>query len=537
LTIPIAPSQYRQSKAKYMTTLAHYIIAALQQAGTQRLFGMPGGGSNADLLEAAHQLGLPFTLAHTETAAAFMASAQAEVTGKPGACLATLGPGTTSVMNGVAHAWLDRIPLIVLTDCHNEQLAKVMQHQTLPQLALFKPITKWNARLQVAHLEQTLQRALTEALSLPAGPVQIDCGTDVTDVSVNALPPLPSLNLTQSYKPITLTSSIEKLLRPSRRPLFLLGLGARTAAIAATVRELCEQHGIPALVTYKAKGIVPDQHPWFAGVLTHGALERPILEQADLFIAIGLDPVELLAKPWTYPQPIISLNTWPLSQHHVPCTLECVGDVVSGLQSMDACLPVQTDWDNAHLQRMIHQQREAMRPFIQTDRLLPHRVVELIAEAYPQARVTVDAGAHMFPTMALWPACEPHGMLISNGLATMGFALPAAIGAALLDTTKPTLALTGDGGLLMCTAELHTAAREQLPLRVIVFDDHTLSLIKIKQVQRGYHTNGVDIGAIHWIALGEAMGMPAFQVSNESALEKCLRSRLKTRKNAEKLAK
>jgi len=128
----------------------------------------------------------------------------------------------------------------------------------------------------------------------------------------------------------------------------------------------------------------------------------------------------------------------------------------------------------------------------------------------------------MFPALALWPAQEPCGLLISNGLATMGFALPAAIGAALLDRSRPTVALTGDGGLLMCTAELRTAARERLPLRIVIFDDSALSLIKIKQLQRGYRTDGVRIGDIDWRALGDAMGLPAYQVRDETTLANCL---------------
>jgi len=149
-------------------------------------------------------------------------------------------------------------------------------------------------------------------------------------------------------------------------------------------------------------------------------------------------------------------------------------------------------------------------------------VVELVAEAYPGARATVDAGAHMFPVMALWPAEEPSGVLISNGLSTMGFALPAAIGAALLDRSKPIVVFTGDGGLLMCTGELRTAAREKLPLRIIVFQDDELSLIKIKQEQRGYRTNGVSIGEIDWGLVASGFGVSAHDATSETHLRSAL---------------
>lgn len=553
------------------STLADYIIAALQRAGVCRLFGMPGGGSNADLIEAAGRAGLPFTLAHTETASAFMASAQAELTGKPGAIVATLGPGAASAMNGVANALLDRIPLLVLTDCYSENAARLMQHQVLRHGAMFAPVTKWSARLRPAELAEALQRALAEALGPPAGPVHLDCGPDVTGAGTSpaTFADSPAESRHVPYADLTLTTGVERALRQARRPIFLVGLGARTPQIAAALRVLCERHGIPALVTYKAKGVVPDRHPWFGGVLTHGALERSVLEQADLFIAVGLDPVELLPRPWTYPQPVISLSAWQLSQQHIPLAADLVADVVEGLHAIGACLPGTTEWDGTWVQRAVKSQRAVMRAGATSDKLLPYQVVELAAEAYPGARVSVDAGAHMFPVLSLWPAQEPCGLLISNGLATMGFALPAAIGAALLDNSKPTLVFTGDGGLLMCMAELRTAARERVPLRaevlqasasqcaglealmpsatsakgegrmfarplpegqrenlrlrIIVFDDSTLSLIRIKQAQRGYRPDGVGFGEIDWPALGASLGVPTYQAGDAQSLERCLR--------------
>jgi acetolactate synthase-1/2/3 large subunit len=148
--------------------------------------------------------------------------------------------------------------------------------------------------------------------------------------------------------------------------------------------------------------------------------------------------------------------------------------------------------------------------------------VELVADRYRGARITVDAGAFMFPVMALWPADEPVGVLISNGLSTMGFALPAAIGAALLEPSKPVVAFTGDAGLLMCLGDLRTAARESLPVRLIVFDDGDLSLIKIKQMQRGYQPIGVSMGEIKWQSLGVGLGVLAVVASSEEALKACL---------------
>jgi acetolactate synthase I/II/III large subunit len=443
-----------------MLGFADATLRMLQQAGVRRLFGMPGGGGNADLIRAAGDANLPFTLAHTETASAFMACAQAEITGLPGACLATLGPGAASIINGVAHAYLDRIPLIVITDSPDGTL----DHQRLPQQEMFAPIVKWTGGDPEAALEAVL--------APPPGPVHLQRG----GVTIQAR---------------TSQSGCGAVIAPRtpRRPVLLAGLGSRRLPI----REFCDRYRIPALVTYKAKGVIPDDHPWFAGILTNGALERPVLDQADVFLTAGLDPVEFI-RPWKHPQPMVP---W------------------------DAAAPAST-WTEDQVYALACEQRARMRPSVERSELAPHRVVEIVADAYPTARITVDAGAHMFPVMSLWPAPEPAGVLISNGLSTMGFALPAAIGAALLNPAAPVVAFTGDGGLMMCLGELRTAAREGLPLRIVLFADGDLSLIKLKQVQRGYRTEGVSIGDVDWLAVGCGFGVLSHQVASEDALRRVL---------------
>ena len=531
-----------------MATNADRIIEMLQAAGVERLFGMPGGGSNADLIEAAGNLGLPFSLAHTETASAFMACAQAEITGKPGACLATLGPGAASLMNGIAHAHLDRVPLFVLTDCLGEPGAQVMRHQALRHGEMFSTVVKWSARPAPGETGETLKGALQAVSSLPPGPVHLDLSSEVTSSAVLCDPSTqPVAGVcgagTRASRAVTphetrlgawrtatgldegaIPPDFQQILHQSRHPVFLIGLGAKSRPTATAIREVCERLGIPALVTYKAKGVVPDRHPWFGGVFTNAALESNVLDRADLFVAIGLDPVELLPRPWKFRQPLISISGWPMEPSQIPVELELVGDVVSSVHTVAACL-TESHWESVELLRLVEKQRERMRPALPNptgSALLPHRVVELVAEAYPGVRATVDAGAHMFPVMTLWPAEEPSGVLISNGLSTMGFALPAAIGAALLAPSRPIVVFTGDGGLLMCAGELRTAARERLPLRIIVFQDNELSLIKIKQEQRGYRTDGVSIGEIDWRWVANGFGVRADDALTETHLRSSL---------------
>jgi acetolactate synthase-1/2/3 large subunit len=503
-------------------TYADAVVDALLDVGVQRLFGMPGGGSSSDLIRAAARARLPFSLAQTESAAAFMATAQAELTGAPGACLATLGPGAASMANGVANAHLDRVPLVVITDCRTAELAAVMEHQTLPHGAMFSPVVKWTGRPEANGGLGAIREAMEAVTSLPPGPVHLDLAAEFTSATVVADDHVrrPTRNAGRLAEP--LPPEVEGLLCGARRPVLLVGLGARDPEVASQLRKLAARIGVPALVTYKAKGVIPDRHPWFAGVLTNGALEREVLQGADIFVAVGFDPVELLPRPWDYAQPIVAINPWPLHQRQLPIRHEIVGDVRHALDAVEAALSTRTTWDSTEIRRLAESQRSRMRPSIETDRLLPHRVVDLVADVYAGARVTVDAGAHMFPVMSLWPASEPLDVLISNGLATMGFAVPAAIGAALLDRDRRTVAFTGDGGLLMCVAELLTATRERVPIRVVVFDDAALSLIKVKQEQRGYEPQGVDMGRTDWQRVGAGFGVTVREATDERALTDAL---------------
>ena len=512
-----------------MAAVADLIVCRLRDAGVACVFGMPGGGGNLDLIDAAGRAGLPFVLTSTETAGALAAMAQAEITGRPGACLTTLGPGAASVVNGVACAYLDRAPVIVFTDSHPAGAESVFAHQRLDHRALLAPITKWSATLAGDTIAATLSRALDAAIGPPPGPVHIDWpGTIGTASTVGPRDAGPSKLGPYTYRHAHDANGDEalfdSLVSHSHKPMLLVGLGARRAADAGAIRALCERRGVPAMVTYKAKGVVPDHHPLFAGVFTNATIEQPLIDESDLLIGVGLDPVELIPRTWTREQPIVYCGPWRVEAGHLPFAVQLVTDVSAAAQRIETTLP-SSDWTADRVRQTVKEQRR--RVSVSADGLTAQRVVEIAADRLARlARVTVDAGAHMFPATLLWPVAEPNGMLISNGLSTMGFALPAAIGAALVDRERPVVALTGDGGLLICAAELLTAAREHLRVIVIVFSDASLSLIEVKQQQKAYRPDGVALGAIGWPALAGSLGVTAFCATNDAQLERAVEQAL-----------
>jgi acetolactate synthase-1/2/3 large subunit len=525
-----------------MPTIADLILCRLQEAGVGFIFGIPGGGSNLDLIAAAGRASVPFVLAATETGAALAAVAQAEVSGRPGVCLTTLGPGVASVVNGVACASLERAPLLVLTDSHAASAAAIFEHQRLAHRALLAPVAKWSATISPDNADAVVREAIDRATTDPRGPVHIECPGDVAalewrdhgpapeDGCAGRIFPPPASDLSDTAPALLDPAVLEPLLSQARTPLLLVGLGARRPLDAEALTALCASHGVPAMVTYKAKGVVPDTDAHFAGVFTNGAIEQAILAQADLLIGVGLDPVELLPRPWTHPQPIVNITPWAVGDRHVPFAAQLVADVPSGMQLIGELLPP-ARWDLDAVHRMFVAERQRLCP--ESAQLSAHRVVQIAADAAAtRARVTVDAGAHMFPATMLWPVSEPNGMLISNGLSTMGFALPAAIGAALVeregapgaihDHDGAVVALTGDGGLLMCVGELLTAVRERLRVITIVFSDASLSLIDIKQQQRKLASSGVSLGMVDWCGLAGSMGVAAHLARDETELDRAV---------------
>jgi acetolactate synthase I/II/III large subunit len=410
------------------------------------------------------------------------------------------------------------VPVVVFTDSHSDTFA----HQRLDHRALMTPVTKWSVKLTVENAVDTLDRALAIAVAPPAGPVHLDCPGDVAALEISACC-LPAGPAPAGEFPATATDRSGPLaadLERARKPLLIVGLGARGVQDPPAIRRFCERHGVPAMVTYKAKGVVPDDHPLFAGVFTNATLEQPLIDECDLLIGLGLDPVELIPRPWRGEHRIVYLGPFAVETRHVPFAAQRVDTIAVSVEYLESHLG-RSEWRIDRVQTVLRDQRRRVAGA--SDGFTAQGVVRVAADRLASsARVTVDAGAHMFPATMFWPACRPADMLISNGLSTMGFALPAAIGAALVDRGRPVVALTGDGGLLMSAAELLTAVRERLNVVVIVFSDGSLSLIEVKQQQRHFDASGVALGTIRWPALAESFGAAASCATSDAELARCL---------------
>lgn len=488
-----------------MKTLAQEIAAQLKALGTPRAFGVPGGGSSLQLIEAFEDAGIPFVLTKTETAAAIMAAVTGELTGAPGVALAGVGPGAASAVNGVAYAHLERSPMVMFTDGPASSL-----HQAFDQNALYAPITKARGRLMPEDGAERLAEGLASALTYPRGPVQFDLTAGDAKAPAQAAEPV------QRSRPNSkLSGNIEELVATSRRPAFVIGLEARSHEVAAQLAKLTEHIPAPVFTSYRAKGVVPCGHPHMIGHFTGASLEARCLGKADLIIFIGFDPVEMIPGPWRYDAQVIDLRAAEGAALPVSPDASAIGnleDLVSSLCEHGW----QSEWSTGEVIGFGQDYAAALR--LTGEGNTVDTVMDALLEAAPEdAIVTVDAGAHMISAMARWQAKESNGVLKSNGLSTMGYALPAAIAANLHDPSRKAIALTGDGGMLMCLSELATAAELGCNLTVIVFNDNALSLIDIKQQAQQMKRQGVAGREVDFARVAEGFGVSSWQVDRPSS--------------------
>ena len=505
-------------------SVAVQVLRALARRGTKRIWGVPGGGSSLDLIAGAEAHGMRFVLARQETAAGIMALADAELTGAPGAVLTTKGPGVSNAANGLATAALERAPLVLLSDGFSAAQQEYVTHQFFDQCLATAAYCKSQgyARAEGDDAAAEVGALLDLAMAHPRGAVHLD----LTSAASRRLAPDAPEPPAPAPAPLPDVAAVAALLAKAKRPVVLVGLEAADDAVAGPLRDLVARLGCPVLSTYKGKGAVPSEDPQHVGLFTGGTLEAACVGAADLIILAGLDPVELILQPWRYQTPAVELAARPFPVHYLTPAAGCYGALDAALSAL---MPAarRSDWTAEEIagHRAAMEAALAWRAEAPVG-VAPPRIVTIAAEAAAAAghdpRATVDAGAHMFSATAFWPCRRPHDLLISNGLATMGFALPAGIAAALHDPGRGAIAFTGDGGLMMCLAELATAAEAGARVGTVVFNDGALSLIDIKQQQRQLPPDGVRWGHADFAAIAAGMGVKGLRAADEAGLRDAL---------------
>ena len=508
-------------------TTAEVVARHLKAAGASRMFGYPGD-SNIELMEAGRQQGVETVLASREGTATFMAQGLAMATGEIGVATSTLGPGSSALVNGVAAATLDRVPMLALSGQINRAREPYFTHQVLDHDLMFSPVSKWAGRIEPSCAGAVMRKAVRLATAERPGAVHLTLNADsakaaAADDGANTPPQMPSAQAPTVYRQAGAPDPVEAL-RGSSRPVILAGIAALRQGAGEEIIELAEARGIPIVVGGMAKGVVPEDHPNFAGVIEMACTDLiyDLLNRSDLVLAIGFDAVELFPV-WAVEAPVIHIDTTPNTDQVYPASIEIVGGIRSALGWLREEAGEAAGWSANDLEAHRTALRDDFYAGRVSDRLNPTDVVDGLVATVPQdAIVTTDVGSHKLLIGQGWITREPRTALMSNGLSSMGFGLPAAIGAKLGRPDRMAVAAIGDGGFAMVQSELRLAAELGLGILVVIFSDQSLNRIELKQMQRGYPSTATRISQVDMPKLAESMGCHGTRVDDVQGLERAL---------------
>lgn len=505
---------------------AQVIADALAQSGIQHIFAYPGDPI-IELMECSRTRGIDVVLARREGTAAFMAEAAAMATGSPGVCLSTLGPGSTALVNGVAAATVDRVPMIALSGQIESSREPFFTHQVVDHKLLFSPITKWAGRIEASAVGTTMRKALSLAQAERPGAVHLTIAGDVskhpaTDLSFS--PPPAGALTTFGVLKAPGGRDPGDLLAAAKHPVVLAGIGATRAGATDALIRFAEKTSVPVVVSPMAKGVFPEDHPLFAGVLDMACNQVlwKLLGDADLIVTAGFDAVELI-KPWSIDTPVLHIDALQNSDQIYFSEVECIGAVGAVLDWLSDSFTGEPRWTTAEIEAHRTQLSNAYYEGRVTGRLNPTDVVDVVRAAMSADTIaTCDVGSHKLLVGQGWKTQAPRHMLMTNGLSSMGFGVPAAIAAKMVRPEQPVVALIGDGGFAMAATEIRLAAARGLPIVFVVFVDGSLNRIELKQMVQSYPSTATRIEDTDLVALAGSMDCDGIRADSIQELEKAL---------------
>ncbi|HEX3690367.1 MAG TPA: acetolactate synthase large subunit [Solirubrobacteraceae bacterium] len=492
-------------------------VECLEAEGVKYVFGIPGE-ETLDLNESLADSSIDFVPVRHEQGGAYMADAYGRLTGRAGVCLGTLGPGATNLVTAVADAFLDRSPLVALTGQSDLERMHKESHQYIDLLAIMRPVVKWNARVSSPEIvPEVVRKAFKVAESEKPGSTHLELPEDVMMRPLDASP-LPRHAPVQPEPGMRELQRATEVIMAAERPIILAGNGAIRTHASRALRAFVHTTGIPVAETFMAKGLLDYEDPHALGTVGLQARDYELagFEDADVVIAVGYDLVEHKPEHWNphANKKIVVIDTVAaeIDEFFMP-EVELIGDIASVLARLAAgCSRKDAEGDGCdRLRKLVF---GALRDAREDDQfpMRPPRVLSDIRHALRRCDVLVsDVGLHKLWIGRMFPAHEPGTVLIANGLAGMGFALPTGIAAKLVDPDRHVVTVSGDGGFLMNCQELETAVRLKTPVVNIIWENGQYGSIVWKQDKKFGRHFGVDFGNPDFVMLAEAFGAPAWR--------------------------
>jgi acetolactate synthase-1/2/3 large subunit len=504
---------------------AELFVECLESEGVEYIFGIPGE-ETLDLNEALDRSErITFVPTRHEQGAAFMADAYGRLTGDPGVCLATLGPGATNLATGIGDANLDNAPLVALTGQIDLAGMHKETHQFIDTVDMLRPMTKWNTRVHDPRMiSEAVRKAFSTAAAEKPGATHLELPADVMGTSIVGRPMQPGPETLAEADPVSLLRAVEAL-QAAKTPVMLVGNGVVRQRAAQALRAFCEETGLHVITTFMGKGVVDaasDQFLFTAGLRAQN-YPQGLMGRADLVVCVGYDMIEWPPSAWNPDgrQKIVCIDTVSpeIDAHYVP-EVQLIGDLSRILYQLAGLVQGK---EVAHPQTKPYRRAFSALLDVGSDDDLPvkpQRVLrDLRAVLAPKDVLVSDVGAHKLWVARFWEAREPNTVLISNGFAAMGFGLPAAMAAALVGRGRgKVVCITGDGGFLMNVQELETAKRLRLPFVILVWSDGGYGLIEMHQRRKFGHVAGTRFDNPDLVGLARAFGVDGVRVERAGDL-------------------
>lgn len=521
-------------------------IRCLEAEGVEYIFGIPGE-ETSDLIMSLLDSKIKFVLVRHEQAAAFMADMYGRLTQKVGVCLSTLGPGATNLTTGVANANMDRSPILVITGQTDTDFLHKESHQNMDAVAMFKPITKWRWSIRNADsIPEIVRRAFKIALEEKAGAVHLELPQDIAKMESD-IKPIKTQQVFRSRPNEELIEKAAKLILESKTPILLVGNGCIRGRASLYVRKFVEKTGICSMNTFMAKGVISDKsdrHLHTIGIreADHASIA---MREADLVIAIGYDLVEYSPKHWngSLDKKIIHIDFTPAeSDTYYPPTIEIAADIeytmyaileeIERIRKQD-----ETEEEKQRQYRIPHSDPPELFKTIKREivwrlerykndfsyPIKPEKLVLDVRDALDESDIVIsDVGVHKLWIAKIYNTYTPNTCIVPNGFCSMGFSLPAAIAAQLVDTSHKIVVMCGDGGFLMNVQEIETAVRLRLPIIVIVWCDYDYGMISLKQIYEFGRSAFTKFNNPNFVKLAESFGAIGYNVRSTEEFSKVL---------------
>jgi acetolactate synthase I/II/III large subunit len=505
-------------------------VECLEAEGVSHVFGIPGE-ETLDLNASLEDSSIAFVPVRHEQGGAYMADMYGRLTRRAGVCLGTLGPGATNLLTGVADAFLDRSPLVALTGQADLERMHKESHQHIDVVSIFRPVTKWNVRLQSSRvIPEVVRKAFKVAQAQKPGPTHIELPEDVMADMVDAEPLPAQLRVRRPEPSAGELLEAASVIRAAEQPIVLAGNGVARVGAAAALREFARATGIGVAETFMGKGLLDYEDPRALGTVGLQSRDYALagFEDADVVITVGYDLVEHSPKNWNphRDKKIVCIDTVAAEvDEHFMTEVDLVGDIHHILSRLAEELR-DGGWGSSapsRLNDIVLGRFEAGRTDDGFPMCPPRALWEIRQALGPRDMLISDVGLHKLWIARMFPAHEPDTVLIANGLAGMGIALPTAIAAKLVHPERKVVTVNGDGGFLMNVQELETAVRLRTPIVNVIWENFQYGSIVWKQDKKFGRHFGTDFTNPDFVRLAESFGLPAWRCESTEDFGRHLR--------------